>query len=185
STLYYAAEALRVALQLLHPVMPSRVEAMLETIGAQDVAPGDLGWGRLQPGTPLGEGAAPFPRLDLALDEAREEPPVSEVTFADLERAGLRLAEVLAAEQVAGADKLLKLRISLGTEERQIVAGIAEHYQPEALIGRRIVVVANLEAATIRGEESQGMLLAAEGEDGQLVLATVDGADLPPGLKVG
>ncbi|MFC1620639.1 methionine--tRNA ligase, partial [Candidatus Neomarinimicrobiota bacterium] len=73
----------------------------------------------------------------------------------------------------------------LGDEERQIIAGIAQHYAPEELIGRRIVVVANLQPAKIRGEESCGMLLAAESEDGDLVLATVDDPNLPPGLKIG
>ena len=185
-TLHYAAQASYVALQLLHPVMPSRVAAMLATFGTEVKAIAGLGWGGLATGTPLGEGGAPFPRLELSLPE--EQSPAAaerEVSFSDLERAGLQLAEVLAAEKVAGTDKLLKLRISLGNEERQIVAGIAEHYDPQALVGRRIVVVANLAPATIRGAESQGMLLAAESGDGRMVLATVDGDDLPPGLKIG
>ena len=93
---------------------------------------------------------------------------VNVVTFDDFQKVDLRVAEVLAAEKVAGTDKLLKLRISLGDEERQIVAGIAQHYAPEQLVGRRIVVVANLRPVKIRGEESQGMLLAAE-QIGQLV----------------
>ncbi len=184
-SLYHAAEALRIALQLLHPVMPERVEAMRAMIGAADIPLNDFNWGALKPGTPLGEHETPFPRIETL--SAVSEPAASPkgiITFEDVAAADLRVAEVLAAERVAGTDKLLKLRISLGEEERQIVAGIAVYYDPEDLVGRRVVVVANLEPAKIRGEVSEGMLLAAEDEDGRLVLATVDG-DVPPGLKVG
>ncbi|GAH17755.1 unnamed protein product, partial [marine sediment metagenome] len=73
----------------------------------------------------------------------------------------------------------------LGDEERQIVAGIAQHYRPEQLVGRRIVVVANLQPVKIQGEESRGMLLAAEQKDGRLVLATVDDPKIVPGAKIG
>ena len=94
----------------------------------------------------------------------------------------LKVAEVLQAEPVKKADKLLKLQIDLGGETRQIVAGIAQHYRPEELVGKKIVVVANLKPAKIRGEVSQGMLLAASTED-QLSLVTVE-KDLPAGAKV-
>ena len=83
------------------------------------------------------------------------------------------MAKIDAAERVKGADRLLRLQISLGDEQRQIVAGIAEYYEPDALVGRQIVVVANLEPATIRGVESQGMLLAASDDNG-LALVTPD-----------
>ncbi len=92
---------------------------------------------------------------------------------------------MLAAEPVAGADKLLKLQIKVGDDERQVVAGIAGHYDPADLPGKSVVLVANLKPAKIRGEVSQGMLLAAEDGDGSLVLATVDGPELQPGAKVG
>ena len=73
----------------------------------------------------------------------------------------LRVAQIIQAEKVEGADKLLKLQIDLGAEKRQIVAGIAQHYAPEDLIGKKVVVVVNLKPAKIRGVESNGMLLAA------------------------
>ena len=189
SSLYHAAEALRIAAQLLHPVMPSRMELVRSMIGAGDVPLADFTWGGLRPGVPLGEGEAPFPRLEtLAVasrGETPEEQPENVVSFDDFQKVELRVAEVLAAEKVAGTDKLLKLRISLGEEERQIVAGIAQHYDPGQLVGCRIVVVANLRPVKIRGEESRGMLLAAEGKDGRLVLATVDDPGMEPGAKVG
>ncbi|UCD38520.1 MAG: methionine--tRNA ligase subunit beta, partial [Fidelibacterota bacterium] len=188
NSLYHAAEALRIAAQLLHPVMPSRMDLVRRMIGATDIALADLSWGRLKPGTPLETGETPFPRLDKLEVAAQPEParePENIVTFDDFQKVDLRIAEVLAAEKVAGADKLLKLQISLGDEERQIIAGIAQHYEAQELVGRRIVVVANLQPAKIRGEESRGMLLAAEDQDGKLVLATVDDPNLPSGLKVG
>jgi methionyl-tRNA synthetase len=94
----------------------------------------------------------------------------------------LRVAEVLAAERVAKSRKLLKLTIRMGEETRTLVAGVAEHYEPENLVGRKVVVVANLEPATLMGVESNGMVLAAEHE-GTLSLLTLD-KDLPSGAKV-
>jgi methionine--tRNA ligase beta chain len=94
-----------------------------------------------------------------------------------------RLANVLLEkEKVEGADKLLKLKVSLGDEERQIVAGIAQYYDPETLPGKKIVIVANLAPATIRGVQSQGMLLAADIE-GRAVVLTPD-SDVPAGSKI-
>ncbi len=104
------------------------------------------------------------------------------ITINDFRNIDLRVAKILAAERVEGADKLLKLKITLGTEERQLVAGIAQHYSPEELVGKQIIVVANLEPATIRGVESQGMLLAATSQ-GKVIVATMD-AEAEPGSKL-
>lgn len=87
--------------------------------------------------------------------------PKEQITFQEFKYVDLRVARILEAERVEGTDKLLKLKIDLGSEERQIVAGIADVYEPDSLIGRDIAVVANLAPATIRGVESNGMLLAA------------------------
>jgi len=94
------------------------------------------------------------------------------ITIDDFSKIELRVATVLAAEPHPNADRLLVLKIDLGGEERQLVAGIRKHYEPDELIGKRIVVVANLQPATLRGIESQGMLLAASDEEGQLSLVT-------------
>ena len=94
------------------------------------------------------------------------------------------MAQVKVAERVKGADKLLRLEVDLGTEVRQIVAGIAKAYEPESLIGRKIVIVANLQPRKLRGLESNGMLLAASiGEEGQPVLAGFL-EDVPVGAKL-
>ncbi|WP_324668549.1 methionine--tRNA ligase [Geochorda subterranea] len=99
-------------------------------------------------------------------------------------RVRLRVATVLEAGRIPGADRLLKLQVDLGEgRPRQIVAGIARHYAPESLVGKRIVVVANLKPATLRGERSEGMLLAATAPDGQLTLVTVE-EPVPPGSVV-
>ncbi len=114
--------------------------------------------------------------------EKPEKPADPKIAIDKFLKVDLRVARVLSAERIEGADKLLKLQVDLGTEQRQLVAGIALAYEPEALVGRRIVVVANLKPARLRGVESQGMLLAAD-LDGKPVLATFD-EDVPPGTQV-
>ena len=113
--------------------------------------------------------------------------PISPQTI-DLEtfrQVDLRVAEIIAAEPVPNATRLLRLQVDLGSERRQLVAGIAAYYTPEQLVGRKIIVVANLAPARIRGVESQGMLLAAGGRasDAPLGLLTVDAA-IPNGTRV-
>jgi methionyl-tRNA synthetase len=104
------------------------------------------------------------------------------ITIEQFKEIDLRVATVVAAEPVPGTDKLLRLEIDLGEERRQLVAGIAQQYQPDDLVGRQIIVVVNLQPAVIRGVESQGMLLAAVfGEE--LSLITVD-KEAPNGARV-
>ena len=104
------------------------------------------------------------------------------ITFDDFSKLDLRVAHVLKAERVEGAKKLLKLQIDIGTEQRQIVAGIAETYTPEDLVGKKFIVIANLKPAVIRGVESQGMLLAAVVDD-KASISFFD-ANIPAGAKV-
>jgi methionyl-tRNA synthetase len=104
------------------------------------------------------------------------------ITIDEFARIDLRVAQVLAVEAVPKSKKLLKLRVSLGAEERTVLAGIAEHYAPADLVGKKVVVVANLQPARLMGIESQGMVLAGSTEAGLGVL-TLD-KDLPPGAKV-
>ena len=94
----------------------------------------------------------------------------------------LRVAEVMEAEPVKKADKLLKLQLNLGYETRQVVSGIAQYYKPEDLVGQRVICVTNLKPVKLRGELSQGMILAGS-QDGKLALATVP-ESLPLGSKV-
>jgi methionyl-tRNA synthetase len=107
------------------------------------------------------------------------------ITIEDFGKIDLRVAVVLAVERVPKTEKLLKLELDLGSEKRTIVSGIAEFYEPESLVGKRIVIVANLKPARIRGVESRGMLLAAggRGPGQELGLITLDN-DIPPGTRV-
>jgi methionyl-tRNA synthetase len=105
------------------------------------------------------------------------------INFDEFKKVELKVVRVLEAEKVEGSEKLLKLRVDLGSEQRQIIAGIGKAYAPENLIDREIVIVANLEPRTLMGLESQGMVLAASGEDGPVLLSPEK--DVPPGALVG
>jgi methionyl-tRNA synthetase len=141
----------------------------------------------LEPGCPVHLEKTIFPRLEKKrpADSKPRETKKSEdglLDIADFSRAKLRVAQVISAEKVEGTDKLLKLQIDLGKEQRQIVAGVAQFYTPEQITGKKITVVTNLKPAKIRGVESNGMLLAAKSGE-KLFLLTPDG-DLPPGAKI-
>lgn len=140
-----------------------------------------------------------FPRIDIdkkieefnkMKEEAKEEvkksikPIKPEITIDDFEKIDLRVAKVLGCEPVKGANKLLKLKVELGGEVRQIVSGIAKYYKPEELVGKEVIIVANLKPIKLRGEDSFGMILAAStDDDSKLYTATVDG-DLETGCVV-
>jgi len=104
------------------------------------------------------------------------------ISFEDFQKIDLRVAKIIEAEKIEGSEKLLKLIVDLGNEKRQLVAGIAKYYQPEDLIGKEIVVVANLESKKLMGIESQGMLLAADKEGEPVIL--IPEKEVPPGTKV-
>lgn len=134
--------------------------------------------------------AAPAPESPAAPVAAAPEAPAAAeqpaiVTIDDFAKLDLRVAVVLAAERVPKTEKLLKLELDLGFEQRTIVSGIAAFYEPEGLVGKRIVIIANLKPAKIRGVESRGMLLAAggRGEGEELGLITLD-KEIPPGTRV-
>lgn len=191
--LYAAAEALRVVTILLHPMMPGKTRE-IRAVFALDDATLSLKSAQTPNGLPVGNKInikeSVFPRLDASKMPTLISVPLSGktaeaglITLDDFGKAKLRVALVEAAERVPKADRLLCLQINIGNEKRQIVAGVAEEYSPETIIGKKIIVVTNLMPAKIRGIESYGMLLAAK-KDGRLVLVTVDG-DIAPGASVG
>jgi methionyl-tRNA synthetase len=158
-------------------------------------SPADLAWGRLEPGRPLGVVEPLFPRLDRLEKKERSvsqtEPPAPPATappaaekidISDFAKVELRVGQIKEAEKVAGSKKLIRLQVDLGAEIRQVVAGIAETYSPETLVGKKVALVANLKPAKLMGIESNGMVLAAS-LDGKAVLCTFD-ADVPVGTKI-
>ncbi|MBK6910803.1 MAG: methionine--tRNA ligase [bacterium] len=198
-------EALRIAAVLLYPVMPGKAVDLLSRIG-EPVRMLKLEeharWGQVRVGARMRKGDALFPRLDekevrVALAEyvhgeapsvpaaaatAAPAPDDSLITIDDFRKIDLRTAEVVAAERIAGSDKLLKLQVRIGDQARQIVAGIAEFYTPEEMVGKQIVVVANLKPAKLRGEVSEGMLLAVKWGKDLAILPTP--SDAPSGSPI-
>jgi methionyl-tRNA synthetase len=204
-------ESIRQIAVLVWPVMPGKSDEILRAIGLE-WRPGEtslddaLAWGAGWPDRiSIEKAAAVFPKLsdeELASKLDAAEPagavtgrettvasrPEAEretrmLSFDEFKKLDLRLARVVEARKVEGADKLLSLTVDLGGgDTRPMVAGIAERYDPESLLGKTIVVVANLEPAKIRGVESRAMLLAATGGDAIAVI--VPDKDLPPGTKV-
>lgn len=170
----------------------------------------DAVWGKLATGTKVQKGEPLFPRIEVteagetviaatkksAAKAIKAEAPkaeakkevkpaaaaAGEITIDDFAKIDLRVATVIAAERVPKTDKLIKLQVKIGDEERTIVSGIAQHYEPENLIGKNVIVIANLKPAKLRGIESRGMVLAASDGEGNLVLADAPG--IASGSKV-
>lgn len=170
----------------------------------------DAVWGKLATGTKVQKGEPLFPRIEVTeagetviaatkktaakaikaeapkAEAQKEAKPAAaaagEITIDDFAKIDLRVATVVAAERVPKTDKLIKLQVKIGDEERTIVSGIAQHYEPENLIGKNVIVIANLKPAKLRGIESRGMVLAASDGEGNLVLADAPG--IASGSKV-
>jgi len=189
SVLYNAAEALRLSAVHLHPVMPGKINKLLEVMGTSidaRLSEDDwFEWGHVKPGTQLGKTNGLFPRIevkDTPVEEPKKLDLKPEVTFDDFMKMDIRVAKIIKAEKHPNADKLLKLQVDLGAEQRQVIAGIAEHYTPEDLLGKSVSIIANLKPAKIRGEVSQGMILAAD--DGTTVSPLIPLKDIEAGSKV-
>ncbi|MCY8451834.1 methionine--tRNA ligase [Bacillus spizizenii] len=206
SVMYHLAESLRISAVLLQPFLTKTPEKMFEQLGITDealkawdsiTAFGQLKDTKVQKGEPL------FPRLEAeeeiayikgkmqgsapAKEETKEEEPqevdrLPEITIDQFMDVELRVAEVIQAEPVKKADRLLKLQLDLGFEKRQVVSGIAKHYTPEELVGKKLVCVTNLKPVKLRGELSQGMILAGEA-DGVLKVVSID-QSLPKGTRI-
>jgi methionyl-tRNA synthetase len=184
---------------VLYPVLPNSSLTLLSALSvlpnkASTLSLKDLfNWDIPEAGTKIRKCGPLFPRVDeekiLREEqkvEAKKEPEVKEepqyITIEEFRRIDLRVAKVLFAEKVAGADRLLRLEVSC-PEKRQIVAGIAEYYEPQELIGKEIIIVANLKPAKIKGIVSEGMLLAAKDANGLAII--IPEKEKEPGAKVG
>ena len=209
-TLYTAAEALRVVTALLYPVLPESTRKIWSQLGMPEpieaVRFESLAWGGLKPGQKIGEIAGVFPRIELkpAVDKMREleaevtaaqqvlmgkkpEPVVegpAKIAIDDFLKVDLRVGLVLTAQPVKNSTKLMHMTVDLGEgQPRTIVAGIAEAYGPADLIGRKVVIVANLQPRKLKGIESNGMIVAASVSDGKPVLAGFH-EDIPVGARL-
>jgi len=190
--LYTLLEALRIFAVALWPVMPRSMETLLRNLGLSPrealSAEEALSWGRLRPEGATERGPVLFPRLERPVSSPSPEPQkeeemeTRELPIEEFRKWDLRVAEVVAAERVPGTDRLLKLTVRC-PEERTVVAGIAEYYRPEELVGKKVVLVANLKPAKIRGVLSRGMILAARDETGLRLL--VPEGEVSPGAEVG
>ncbi|MCH6267891.1 MULTISPECIES: methionine--tRNA ligase [Neobacillus] len=207
SVMVHLAESLRRIGILLQPFLTRTPNGVFKQLGMNDE--GLKTWesleafGNIPSGTKVEKDAPLFPRLEIAeevefiktkmqggtapspvAEEKKEEKPeeLAEIAIDDFMKIDLRVAEVIQAEPIKKADKLLKLQLDLGYEKRQVVSGIAQYYKPEELVGRKVICITNLKPVKLRGELSQGMILAGS-KDGQLSLATVD-QTLPNGSKV-
>ncbi len=199
TVLYNVVEGLRIASVLLEPALPNKGPEIRRGLGLGDYTVAQASeWGLSEPGTAIpAEAPQLFPRIDevpaaagALAETARAAPQEKEVTSVsklisidDFGRIDLRVAEVIGAEPVPKTDKLLKLKLRVGEEERTVVAGLAEHYRPHQLVGKRVVVVANLQPAVLRGVESQGMILAADDGAGGLVVISPE-TEVESGAKI-
>ncbi len=206
TVLYTLAEVIRLLGLLIEPYMPTTAGKIGCQLGVPALDAGrtfaeTARWGGTAAGQTTFAGPKLFPRIEeehavaiqrevVRLAEAEEAPPeeerrqVEEITIEEFQRITLRTARIISAEPVPKAKKLLKLIVDIGGgEERQLVAGIAQDYTPEALVGKSVVVLTNLKPASIMGVESQGMVLAGESPEGKVVLATFD-EPLEPGCVV-
>lgn len=201
AVLYHLCEGLRITALMAEPVIPIAAEKIWNQLGLSDFKSAllsDAVWGGLPDGIQTKKGDPIFPRIEV--EEAKEEkaaPAVKEekkeekkeaapeealpqISIDDFFRTDLRVAEILTAENVKKSKKLIKMTVSLGSEERTVVSGIAQYYKPEDLVGKHVIFVANLKPAKLMGIESQGMVLAAS-KDGELVVPFVD---MPAGSRV-
>ncbi len=190
----HMCEALRVAGLFLFPFVPATAEKIWAQLGLQDpLAEARLAgagrWGDAD-ARAMVRGDALFPRVEFSLDEARQEeapsrePKVAgEITIEEFRRLDLRVARILQAKAVRGSKKLVELKITTGSDERTVVAGILLDYPPAELVGKQVVIVANLKPSTLMGVESRGMLLAATDPDGHIVLLTPE-KPIAPGSQV-
>src|SRR5215471_9187898 len=213
TTLYTSAEALRIATALLSPILPEACAKIWSQLGMPEpiefVRFDSLAWGQLCPGQKIRQIVAVFPRVDAkpAIEKMRDleaqvsaeqavllgksptpgpqaAAPGTQISIDDFSKVDLRVGQVLSAERVQGADKLLHLKVDLAEgEPRSIVAGIAGAYAPEVLVGRKVVIVANLAPRKLRGLTSNGMIVAASAEGGKPVLASFL-EDIPVGARL-
>lgn len=196
----HLAESLRVIAVMLKPFLTEAPVEIFKQLGINDKSLQE--WdsiyeqGNIPAGTKTAKAKPIFPRLEMEKEietikkmmkgpsvEKKESDFKDEIVYDDFMKLDLRVAEIVDASKMENADKLLRLQVDLGSEKRQIISGIAEHYKPEDLVGKKVIVVANLKPVKLRGQLSEGMILTGESPDGKLSLTTVE-ESLPNGSIV-
>lgn len=191
TTMYCCLQTIRTLAILFEPIIPFSAKKMWQMLNLSG-SPSQSGWNSaaefmLKSGQPLGKLEILFTKIEnslidkqlqkLSMADNKVNSSVetkTEICLDEFQKVNLRVAKVIEAERIAKSEKLLRIKVSLGNSEKQIIAGIAQHYSPEELIGKKIVVVTNLKPAKLMGYESQGMLLAASDKDGNLSIITID-----------
>jgi methionyl-tRNA synthetase len=183
AVMYHLMEGIRLVAEMVYPVMPGASEKILATLGLNGAftSMSLSEFGKLPAGAAIGVPEALFPRVERlkkpeqeAQAPAREEEQANLIDIADFARCVIRVGKILEASRVDKSEKLVKLRVDVGSRTVQIAAGIARDYTPEELTGKHIAVVTNLKPAKLMGIESQGMLLATDTREGKLSLLTFD-----------
>ncbi len=196
TVLYNAAEAVRIIAILLGPVIPDGTSRIVQQLGITEPLENhritNLNWGALKAGSEIGPVEPVYPRLESReffarveawktgkeedaqkeAQQSRSEDKMERIGIEEFARVDMRVGKIQAAERVERSDKLVKLQVDIGTEVRQVVAGIGKEYSPETLVGRLVVVVVNLKPVKLMGVESNGMIVAASDESGKPVLTT-------------
>jgi methionyl-tRNA synthetase len=191
TTLSICLQAIYTLAELFYPVLPFSCEKLFKMLNAKPVEWKESGKSFLKEGHQINNAEILFPKLeDEVIEEqisklgSTEQPAEKKqdelISYDDFMKTKLKVAEILSAEKIAKSKKLMKIKVMLDDGERQLVAGIAEHYNPEDLIGKKVVVVANLQPAKLMGEESNGMILAVDKEAGGMQVLIVDNS-----VKVG
>ncbi len=205
TVIYNLIESIRFVAVMLKPYMPRTPESIWEQLGIKSEQglqqwESLMKWGQIKPGTVVSRGEDLFPRLNLQAEiramrvdkpaeEVDDEPGQEEeqaglINLEQFQQVDMRVAEIESAEPVPKSDKLLKLEVNIGEDNRrQVVAGLAGYYKPEELIGRQVLFVANLKPVKLRGVLSQGMLLAATDKNGDLALTAID-KKIAPGSRI-
>ncbi|MCG4579596.1 methionine--tRNA ligase [Clostridium cochlearium] len=198
TVLYNLSETLRIISVLISAFLPKTSEKINEQLNVNLTTWDSIAsFDGTKAGTKVVKGDALFPRIDVEAkieelnnlkkeeEPKREIKPIKEeITIDDFDKIDLRVVKVISCEPVKGAKKLLKLKVDLGGEERQVISGIAQYYKPEELVGKSVILVANLKPVKLRGELSQGMILAAAtDDDSKLFTVTIPG-ELPTGSQV-
>ena len=195
TVMYNSAESLRVLGILLNPFMPQSTESLMKQLGIEtaieEQGMGSINdWGGLKSGIQTQKAKQLFPRIEdkqvakilaeISAPKEEKKDDTGQITIDEFMKVELRTGKILEAEKVKKSKKLIQLKVDIGTETRQVLAGISESYVPEDLVGRTVIIVANLKPAKLMGIESQGMVLAAS-NDGTIMLA---GFDQEPGQGI-